>query len=108
MLSNTPYKVINSLFISKHKVIKFYEKYMTLMGVLGHFIFILQTWKIISSKDASNVSLEGFCIAFVSIISWLFYGILKEDKVLVTVNIFGFISSLMCIVAIICANQHLI
>lgn len=101
VLSKTLYRGIESLFISKNKVLKFYERYMTLMGVLGHFIFILQTYKIVSCKNASNVSLEGFCIAFLSIVSWLFYGILKQDKVLVTVNVFGFISSLICIVAII-------
>jgi MtN3 and saliva related transmembrane protein len=100
-LSKTPYRGIESLFISKNKVLKLYEKYMTLMGILGHFIFIFQTYKIVAFKNASNVSLEGFCIAFLSIVSWLFYGILKQDKVLVTVNVFGFISSLICIIAII-------
>ncbi len=74
---------------------------MTIIGMLGHSIFLLQTYKIISCRSASNVSLEGFFIAALSIISWLFYGILKEDKVLIIVNTFGLVSAFICIIAII-------
>ena len=89
------------LFGSRKKILKFYEKYMIFMGISGHFIFILQTYKIVSNKSSSDVSLEGFCIAFVSIISWLFYGTLKKDMVLIKVNLFGIVASLICIITII-------
>ena len=85
----------------KDRILKFYEKYMVLMGIGGHFIFILQTYKIILNKSASDVSLEGFLMAFLSIISWLFYGALKKDKVLIIVNLFGLLASSICIIAII-------
>ena len=84
----------------KDKILRFYEKYMILMGSAGHFIFIFQTHKMIVNNSASGVSLEGFCIAFLSIISWLFYGALKKDRVLIAVNIFGLIAALVCITAI--------
>lgn len=100
-LYKTPYNDIQIPPIPENKILGFYEKYMTLMGVLGHFIFILQTYKIIINKNASDVSLEGFCISFLSIISWLLYGVLKKDRVLVAVNIFGAIASLICIITII-------
>jgi len=84
----------------KNKIIHFYEKYMILMGSAGHFIFLFQARKIIVEQSASNVSLEGFLIAFISIISWLLYGILKKDRVLVIVNVFGCISALICLTII--------
>lgn len=82
-------------------LITFYEKYMTLIGSFGHLIFVFQTYKILVNKSANDISLEGFFIAFLSIASWFFYGILKEDKVLVRVNIFGLITSSVCIITII-------
>lgn len=85
----------------KNKILQFYEKYMILMGIAGHFIFVLQTRKIIINKSAADVSLEGFMVAFISIISWLFYGYLKKDKVLITVNLFGLVFSSVCIITII-------
>ncbi len=82
-------------------LIRFYEKYMTLMGSFGHLIFVFQTYKILINRSANDISLEGFFIAFLSIISWLFYGLLKKDKVLVRVNIFGLITSSVCLITII-------
>jgi uncharacterized protein with PQ loop repeat len=73
---------------------------MLVFGILGHFIFVLQTYKIISTGSAKDVSLPGFCIACLSMVSWLFYGILKEDYVLVAVNAFGVLASATCIVSI--------
>ena len=87
--------------IDKNKIVAFYERYMLLMGISGHFIFIFQAYKIIMMKNASAVSLEGFFIAFLSIISWLFYGFLKGDKVLFYVNVFGLIFSTICLLTII-------
>lgn len=85
----------------RNKILQFYEKYMIFMGIAGHFIFIFQTYKIITNKNAAGVSLEGFIVAFLSIISWLFYGSLKKDKVLIIVNIFGLLASSICLIAII-------
>lgn len=82
-------------------LIQFYEKYMTLMGSVGHLIFVFQTHKILVNKCADDVSLEGFFVAFLSIVSWFFYGILKHDKVLIRVNVFGLITSTICLITII-------
>ena len=81
----------------KNNILKFYQKYMIAMGIAGHFIFIFQTYEMVVHKSASNVSLEGFAIAFLSIVSWLFYGYLKRDSVLIKVNLFGVASALVCI-----------
>lgn len=85
----------------KEKILGFYGNYMVLIGCMGHLIFILQAYKVILNKNAENVSVEGIFIAFLSILSWLFYGIIKEDTILIKVNIFGFVSSLFCLSVII-------
>jgi uncharacterized protein with PQ loop repeat len=84
----------------KYRLLKYYEKYMVLMGAAGHLLFIFQTQKIISNKSAADISLIGFFIAFLSILSWFIYGFLKGDKVLIKVNIVGLISSTMCLISI--------
>jgi uncharacterized protein with PQ loop repeat len=71
------------------------------MGLAGHLIFIFQIQKILTTKCSAGVSLEGFFIATASIASWLLYGIVKNDKVLIRVNLFGFIVSILCLITII-------
>ena len=88
------------MILQKDRLMYFYEKYMFCMGIIGHFMFLFQAYKILSTKSAANVSLEGFLIAFVSIFSWLLYGILKEDKVLVAVNAFGLFAVGLCLASI--------
>ncbi len=79
----------------------FYQKYMYLIGLIGHSLFIFQIYKIWVNKSAEDVSLIGFVVACFSIASWLTYGILIKDKVLIWVNAFGFLVSLLCILMII-------
>jgi uncharacterized protein with PQ loop repeat len=79
---------------------KIYEKYMICMGSFGHFLFIFQTIKIIQTQSSYDVSLIGFFVSFISLVSWLIYGILKGDSVLILVNIFGSVSAFFCICAI--------
>lgn len=88
-------------FQLKEKVLHYYSKYMIAMGVSGHLIFVFQTHKMWVNQSSGDVSFEGFLIAFCSIISWLIYGLLKKDTVLVCVNIFGFLTSTICILAIV-------
>lgn len=85
----------------RDKLLSLYDKYMTLAGIAGHSIYVFQTYKMISCCSSSNVSFEGFFVSFLSVSSWLVYGFLKKDKVLVTVNIFGLIASVGCLTAII-------
>lgn len=97
------YKATESMMqeTDRHKILKFYEKYMLLIGISGHFMFVFQTFKIISNKSAADVSLVGCTVAFLSMLSWLFYGTLRRDRVLILVNIFGATVSLICIITII-------
>ncbi len=84
---------------------EFYEKYMTVVGSAGHFLFFFQAYKIISEGSAKGVSLTGFLISLFSLLSWLFYGILKENKVLIRVNAFGVFGALICVGTILLAKD---
>jgi uncharacterized protein with PQ loop repeat len=79
------------------RLYNFFSLYMTIVGWAGHFIFFFQAYKIISTGSAKDVSLPGFLISLFSVASWLFYGIITDNKVLVRVNIFGLIGALICV-----------
>lgn len=85
----------------KNQLLNVYERYMFLMGIAGHFVYVFQTHQILVNQSAVDVSLKGFMIAFFSILSWLLYGILKNDKILVSVNAFGMLASTVCLIAIV-------
>jgi uncharacterized protein with PQ loop repeat len=79
---------------------KLYEHYMIVIGSVGHLLFVFQTVKIIQTGCAKDLSLGGFLISFVSLVSWLVYGFLKKDKPLILVNLFGSLAAAVCIGAI--------
>lgn len=85
----------------KRKAVKFYRVYMVIMGAVGHFLFLFQAWKIFETGSSADVSLFGFLIAFISILSWLIYGLIIKDTVLIIDNIFGVSAALICLYAIV-------
>ena len=52
------------------KFMKFYEKYMTVVGTVGNFMFYVQAHKIFTCKSAASVSLPAFTISAVALSSW--------------------------------------
>jgi MtN3 and saliva related transmembrane protein len=83
------------------KFMKFYEKYMTVVGTVGNFMFYVQAHKIFTCKSAASVSLPAFTISAVALSSWLLYGILIKNTPIIIANIVGFIGALLVLVAII-------
>jgi len=79
---------------------KLYGYYMVLIGSVGHLLFVLQTIKILQTGCAKDLSLGGFLISFVSLVSWLVYGLMKKDKPLIIVNLFGSLAAFVCICVI--------
>jgi MtN3 and saliva related transmembrane protein len=65
---------------------KLYAKYMMIMGCAGQLLYYLQAYKIFSDKSAGDVSLAAFLFGLVSVTSWLIYGVLIKDRVLVVSN----------------------
>jgi MtN3 and saliva related transmembrane protein len=86
--------------ISKHKFLSYYEKYMMCMGVLGQLLFYVQGVKIFVSKSANDVSIVGFALGLISVSSWLLYGILIKNRVLIIANAFAVVGALFVIVGI--------
>ncbi len=79
---------------------KLYEKYMFFIGIAGQMVFYLQAAKIFSDKSAIDVSLPAFLFGLVSVTSWLIYGILLKNQVLIFSNIVAIIGALAVVTAI--------
>ena len=78
----------------------FYTRYMYILGFLGNSLPLFQAYKIIISCSAIDVSLSGYIIFCWAVISWMIYGIIRKDKVLIATNAFATLSSIICIVTI--------
>ena len=85
----------------KRFLLAHYDKYMFFMGFAGQFIFVFQIKKILITRCSTDVSLEGFLISSLATASWLLYGLLRSDKVLIGVNLFGTIAGIICLIVII-------
>jgi MtN3 and saliva related transmembrane protein len=85
---------------SKSKFFLYYEKYMMACGVLGQLLFYSQGVKIFMTKSANDVSILGFLFALISVTSWLIYGVLLKNKVLVIANAFAVVGAMFVIAGI--------
>src|SRR5690242_11463591 len=86
---------------SKKKLMAYYEKYMFAVGIFGQLVFYSQGVKIFLTKSATDVSIVGFSTGLISVSSWLIYGILKKDKVVIFANILAVLGALFVIIGII-------
>ena len=84
----------------RSKFSAFYEKYMLVMGVFGQLIFYNQGIKIFMCRSAQNVSITAFIIGLISVTSWLIYGILLKNRVLIVANIVAVIGAIFALVGI--------
>ena len=78
----------------------YYEKYMMAMGITGQLLYYMQGIKIFTTKSASDVSLFGFLLGLISVSSWLLYGVMLQNKVLVIANVFAVIGALLVLAGI--------
>ena len=83
---------------SKTKLHNRYEKYMFVVGILGQLLYYVQGVKIFIDRSAEDVSLPAFLIGFVAVSSWMVYGIVIKNKVLVISNIVAMIGALFVII----------
>lgn len=79
---------------------KFYEKYMFFIGGSGSLIFYLQAIKIFHEQSAAAVSLLAFVVGFISVASWMVYGILIKNRVLFISNVLATIGALLVVIEI--------
>lgn len=85
---------------SKPKFLIHYERYMLVVGVLGQLLFYTQGIKIFLTKSANDVSILGFLFGLISVSSWLVYGILIKNKVLIVANVFAVIGALFVVIGV--------
>jgi MtN3 and saliva related transmembrane protein len=84
----------------KKKIAKYYEKYMLGMGILGQSLFYVQALKIFISCSAKDVSLLGFTLGLISVSSWLVYGIMIKNKVLIVSNAVAVVGAFLVILGV--------
>lgn len=85
---------------AKSNFATYYEKYMFVIGVLGQLLFYTQGIKIFMTQSASDVSILGFTIGLISVTSWLVYGCIIKNKVLIVANAFAVIGALLVVIGI--------
>ncbi len=85
---------------SKTRLLVYYERYMLVMGVFGQLLFYMQGAKIFLTKSANDVSIIGFSLGLVSVSSWLVYGILIKNRVLIVSNTFAVAGALLVVVGV--------
>lgn len=85
---------------NKKSLFSYYEKYMLVVGILGQAFFYAQGIKIFLEEQAVGVSLPAFLIAFITVTSWMVYGLLLGNRVLVISNAIAALGALFVVIGI--------
>jgi MtN3 and saliva related transmembrane protein len=72
---------------------RWFQWYMYLVGIGGNLFFYIQAWEIFQRKSASDVSLTAFGVALWAVSSWLAYGLVLRNPVLIIANIVAIIGA---------------
>lgn len=83
------------------KVFVLFEKYMYVIGSASSMVFYLQAYKIFMEKSASDVSLAAFSFGLVSVLSWLIYGLILKNKVLIVANTLAVVGASLAVTGIV-------
>jgi MtN3 and saliva related transmembrane protein len=75
---------------------------ITIIGVLASTFtavsLLPQLFKVIKEKEAENVSLGMLAILFAGLGLWVYYGILKDDWIIIISNCFSFLVNLTLVI----------
>lgn len=82
---------------------KWYDRYMMLIAVFGSIFVYLQASVIIQNKSSENVSMPSYILFLIVSLSWMVYGILWTDWIVV---ISGMIASIGAIVALVATLSY--
>ncbi len=78
-----------------------FEKYMYFIGFTSSLVFYLQAYKIFIDKSATDVSLAAFSFGLISVISWLIYGWVLKNKILIFANTLAVVGASFTVAGII-------
>jgi len=65
---------------------KFFKIYMMFIGIFGQLVFFGQAYKLYTTKHAADLSLVGFSTGLLSVTSWIIYGVVIKDTLLIVAN----------------------
>lgn len=77
------------------KFLKYYEKYMSVIGPVGNLMFFMQAYKIFTSHSATSISFSAFSLSMLGLSSWLLYGIMLKNIPLILANLVGVIGAIL-------------
>ncbi len=87
--------------MNSNRVRYLYSIYILIIGTIGQFAPYLQAYKTFTTESAGDLSISASVVVFISIVSWLLYGVLIKDYPLIISNIVGFIGTIMVITGMI-------
>ncbi|NUQ35206.1 MAG: hypothetical protein HUU29_09730 [Planctomycetaceae bacterium] len=73
---------------------------MLVVAIGGNSFFYAQAFFIFSDQSAKDVSAIANCIAAWALMSWLVYGIVIRNRILVVANIIGILGILLILLGI--------
>lgn len=79
----------------------FLDKLTFIVGVIGPFTVLPQTYSIFTSKSATGVSLITWVLIFIVTFPWILYGIAHKDKSIIVSFILWEIVNLSVILGVI-------
>lgn len=80
---------------SRH--LRLFQPYMLVVGIGGNGFFYVQAYEIFRTQSAKDVSLFAFVVALWAVSSWLVYGVLLRNKVLIWANVVAVIGALLVV-----------
>jgi MtN3 and saliva related transmembrane protein len=83
----------------KNEAIIFMEKIVgVISGVLTSVSMLPQFFKLIKKKDSKDVSLGMLAVLIAGVGGWIYYGILRNDLIIVFTNSFAFLVNLLTMI----------
>ena len=90
-------KKMNEEITVRFSLRKLFTKYMFLIGLTGQLLYYLQAYDIFNKHSARDISLWGFVINFIALVSWVIYGLQIKNRILVIVSTVGCFGSFLVI-----------
>lgn len=76
-----------------------FNKYMLCVGIIGSLPPWIQFIKIIETNSSKDISMTGYLLLLIAMLSWLIYGIKNKDKIIIYANIVGALGTILCLAA---------
>ncbi|HED05911.1 MAG TPA: hypothetical protein ENI61_04420 [Ignavibacteria bacterium] len=82
---------------SKNKGIKFLDKFLLIIAVIGPLVTLPQIIKIFTLKDATGISVISWSLFAILDIPWIVYGFVHKEKPIIISSILWFILNIIVV-----------